>query len=214
MTRPPFFQRPARRQALPAVRVAADLDSCVRRIACLPRPPHPPAQKAPPCPGKPQEGRGAGHSFSQCRDTGTSPRTRGCTPVFQRNPHGSKRRAGFQPVDSPRVDLNSPWVGPISPYPALAEPWAFSSLLLLFLEERERKERSGGRRGASTGWDRSNKVCPQVGGMPHGFFVAEYLGKSLVWRGFTLVSGADPRSTGGNACVPPAGAVSGGVHGE
>lgn len=210
---PPFFQRPTRRQALPAIRVAADMDSCTRRIARLFRPPHPPAREVPGTLGSTPGGQGGRHSFLQCRDTGTSPKTRGCTPVFQRNPHGSKRRAGFKPVDSPRVDLNSPWIGPFSPYPALAEPWAFSSLLLLFLEERERKERSGGRRGASTGWNRSNKLCPQVGDMPHGFFVAEYLGKSLVWRGFAAGWGACPRPTGRNACVPPAAIVSGGAHG-
>lgn len=213
MTRPPFFQSPARRQAPPAGRVAADLDSCVQRIARLRRPPHPPAQKAPLTLGATLRGRGGGHSFSQCRGAGIPPITCGCAPVLGRNPHGSKAGASQVDAKSPWVGMFFPRVAPFSPHVHFSVRGPSSSLLLLFLEERERKERATGRRRASTGSFSCNKVCPRVGAVPHGFSVDGFLSKSLVWRGFAAGLGTDPRPTGRNACVPPAAIVSGGAHG-
>ena len=213
MTRPPIFQSLQRRQAHPVGRVAADLDSCAGRIVRPLRPPHPPAQKAPLTLGATLRGEGGTHSFLQCRVTGTPPITCGCAPVFGRNPHGSKAGASQVATQSPRVAPFSPRVDLFSPYVPFSVRGPSSSLLLLFLEERERKERGRERRRASTGLFSCNEVCPQVGAAPHRFSVAPFLGKSLVWRGVPGFWGGDPQSTGRNACVPPLVGVSGGAHG-
>lgn len=213
MMAPAAFQRLQRRQARPSIRVAADMDSCAGRIARLPRPPHPPARKGPKASGTTKEGRGAGHSFSQCREPRIPLKTRGCAPVFWRNPHGSKARPCFGLVGNPRVDSFSPRVALFSPHGAFSLRGLFSSLLLLFLEERERREGARSGKWASTGLISCNKVCPQVGAHPHGFFVDEKAGESLAWRGFRGFQGGDPRPTERNAPVPPVVCVFGGAHG-
>lgn len=213
VTRPQAFQSLQRRQAHPDGRVAADLDSCAGRIARPLRPPAPPSVKGAAVLGETPGRRGGRHRFFQCRRPGAPSKTRGWPLVFGRNPHGSKRRACFEPVGIPRVALFSPRVYRFSPHAVFCAPGLISSLLLLFLEERERKERRNRRGMASTGWFSCNKVCPRVGAQPHGFSVDGFVSKSLVWRGFAASRGADPRPTGRNACVPPAAIVSGGAHG-
>lgn len=211
--RPPTLQRFMRRQALPVIRVAADLDSCAGGIARLLRPPHPPTQKAPPRPGATPAGQGGCHSFLQCRDTGALPKTRGSAPPKPRNPHGSMSGGRFGPVEFPRVGVVFPRVGVFSPHGPFSRRGPSSSLHLLFLEEREKRESDAGGKRASTGWDFGYRMYPRVAPPIHGFSVDGFGGGFVGWRGFAGGLGGNPRSTGRNACVPPCGVAWGGVHG-
>lgn len=210
---PPSFQGHTRRQALPVIRVAACWDSCGAGIARLSRPPHAPTTKAPPNQGKPQEGGGAGDRFLQCRGAGARAETRGSGASKRRNPRGCKAGARFGLVDIPQVTPFFPQVGAFFPYLPFCCFGPSSSLLLLFLEERERrKERRAGKR-ASTGWILCNVMYPQVRAAIHGFSVDGIWAGIVIWRGFARGWGGNPRSTGGNACVPPFVLLSGGLHG-
>lgn len=210
---PPFFQGHTRRQALPAIGVAACRDWCVGRIARPFGPPHPPAKKAPPTPGKPQEGGGTGHSFCQCQGTVARAKNRGSAPVLNRNPRGCKAAARFGPVDVPQVGAFFPQVVSFFPYLPFCGFRPLSLSLSLFLEERERRRGRGASKRASTGLIFCNAMCPQVGAGIHGFSVDGRWPGIVGWCGFARGSGADPWSTGGNACVPPFFVASGGVHG-
>lgn len=213
VSRPLPFQGSRRRQALPVTGVAADLDSCGRGIAPLSLPPHPPVDRAPLTLGSTlRSGRGR-HSFWQCRWVGASALTRGLAPPKHRNPRGTKAQPCFEPVDFPRVASVFPWVGVFLPHVHFWPRGLSSSLLLLFIEERERRKSRAHQKGASTGWECCNKVCPQVAPPIHGFSVDYFLGRNVVWRGFAVFLRGDPRSTGGNACVPPWFWIFGGLHG-
>lgn len=207
---PPAFQGHTRRQALPAIRVAACWDSCGAGIARLSRPPHPPTTKAPPPKGKPQEGGGAGHSFLQCRGAVASAITCGSGASKHRNPRGCKAAARFGLVDIPQVTPFFPQVGAFFPYLPFCCFGPSSSLLLLFLEERERRKERRASKRPSTGWNLCNAMYPRVGTAIHGFSVDGGGAGFVVWRGLALGLGVNPRSTGGNACVTPLGAVFGG----
>ena len=211
---PPFFQGHTRRQALPAVGVAACWDWCAGRIARPFGPPHPPAKKAPPTKRKPQEGGGAGHSFLQCRGAVARAKTRGSAPVLTRNPRGCKAAARFGPVEVPQVGAFFPQVGSFFPHLPFCGFGTLSLSLSLFLEERERRRERRASKRASTGLIFCNVMCPQVSEAIHGFSVDRFGAGIVDWRGFARCWGADPRSTGGNACVPPCFLVSGGVHGS
>ena len=203
MTRPPAFQGHTRRQALPVIGVAACWDCCAGRIARPFGPPHPPAKKAPPTMGASREAGGAEHSFLQCRGAGARAKTCGSAPFLSRNPRGSKAAARFGLVNIPQVTPFFPRVRAFFPHLPFCGFGPSSSLLLLFLEERERrKERRAGKR-ASTGWILCNVVYPQVRAAIHGFSVDGFWAGIVVCRGFARGLGGIPRSTGGNACVPP-----------
>lgn len=204
---PPAFQGNTRRQALPAIRVAACWDSCGGGIARLSHPPHPPTEKAPPTSGKPREGGGPGHSFYQCRVPGALQKTRGSGLPNWRNPHGCKAAARFGPVEYPQVCSFFTQVGVFSPHMQFLRRGPFSSSLLLFLEERERREGANASKRASTSLFFCNRKYPQVGGGIHGFSVDGFRRGFVDWRGFAPGSGWFPRSTGGNACVAPSALV-------
>ena len=210
---PPAFQGHTRRQALPVIGVAACLDSCGAGIARLSRPPHPPTTKAPPNQGKPQEGGGAGDRFLQCRRVGARAITCGSGVSKHRNPRGCKAAARFGPVDIPQVTLFFPQVWAFFPYLPFCGFGPSSSLLLLFLEERERRKERRASKRASTGLKICKHVCPQVSAAIHGFSVDGVCAGIVIWRGFARGWGGNPRSTGGNACVPPFVLLSGGLHG-
>lgn len=210
---PPAFQGHTRRQALPVIRVAACLDSCGAGIARLSRPPHPPTTKAPPNQGKPQEGGGAGDRFLQCRRVGARAITCGSGVSKHRNPRGCKAAARFGPVDIPQVTPFSPRVGAFFPHLPFCGFGPLSLSFLSFLEERERREGGGAGKRASTGLKICKHVCPQVGAAIHGFSVDGVGAGIVIWRGFARGWGGNPRSTGGNACVPPFVLLSGGLHG-
>ena len=209
----PFFQGHTRRQALPSIGVAACRDWCAGRITRPLGPPHPPAKKAPPTKGKPQEGGGAGNSFWQCRVAGACAKTCGSGPVLTRNPRGCKAAARFGPVEVPQVCPFFPQVWSFFPDLPFRPLRLVSLSLSLFLEERERREGRRASKRASTGLIFCNAMCPQVGAGIHGFSVDGWRAGFVVWRGFARGSGGDPRSTGGNACVPPFFLAWGGVHG-
>lgn len=210
---PPAFQGHTRRQALPVIGVAARWDWCVGRIARPFGPPHPPAKKAPPTSGKPQEGGGAGHSFCQCRGAVACAKTCGSALVLTQNPRGSKAAARFGPVEVPRVSALFPQVGAFFPYLPFCGFGPFSLSLSLFLEERERRRERGASKPASTGLIFCNAMYPRIRSGIHGFSVDGWRPGIVDWRGFARGLGVDPRSTGGNACVPPYFVASGGVHG-
>lgn len=210
---PPFFQGHRRRQALPFIGVAACWDWCAGRIARPFGPTHPPAKKAPPTQGKPREGGGAGHSFLQCRGAGARAKTCGSAPVLSRNPRGCKAAARFGLVDIPQVTPFFPRVGAFFPYLPFCGFGPLSLSFLSFLEERERREGGGAGKRASTGLKICKHVCPQVGAAIHGFSVDGVGAEIVIWRGFARGWGGNPRSTGGNACVPPFVLLSGGLHG-
>lgn len=210
---PPFFQGHTRRQALPFIGVAACWDCCAGRIARPFGPPHPPAKKAPPTKGKPQEGGGAGHSFLQCRGAGARAKTRGSAPVLSRNPRGCKAAARFGLVDIPQVTPFFPQVWAFFPHLPFCGFGPLSLSLSLFLEERERRRERRASKRASTGLIFCNAMYPWVGAGIHGFSVDGRWPGIVDWRGFARGVGADPRSTGGNACVPPFVVALGGVHG-
>lgn len=210
---PPFFQGHTRRKALPAVGVAACWDWCAGRIARPFGPPHPPAKKAPPTQGKPREGGGAGHSFLQCRGAVARAKTRGSAPVLTRNPRGCKAAARFGPVEVPQVGAFFPQVGSFFPHLPFCGFGPLSLSLSLFLEERERRRERRASKRASTGLIFCNAMYPWVGAGIHRFSVDGWWPGIVDWRGFARGVGADPRSTGGNACVPPFVVALGGVHG-
>lgn len=214
MTRPPVFQSTTRRQAPPAIGVAACWDWCAGRIARPFGPPHPPTEKAPPTMGASREAGGPGNSFWQCRNTGALARTRGWPPVLTRYPRGCKAAARFGLVDVPQVRTFFPQVGSFFPDLPFCRLRPVSLSLSLFLEERERREGRRASKRASTGLIFCNPMCPQVGEAIHGFSVDRFGLEIVDWRGFARCWGADPRSTGGNACVPPFFLAWGGVHGS
>ncbi len=203
VSRPPFFQSPTRRQAPPVIRVAGGVDSCRGGIARSFRPPHPPITKAPPTWGSTLRGGGAGDRFCQCRGVGVAAKTCGSGASKHRNPRGCKAAVCFGLVDIPQVTPFFPQVVPFFPYLPFCGFGPSSSLLLLFLEERERMRGANGQKRASTGWKNCYGVCPQVADPIHRFFVDWFGVGFVVWRGLALVLGGDPWSTGGNACVPP-----------
>lgn len=210
---PPLFQGHTRRQALPFIGVAACWDCCAGRIACPFGPPHPPAKKAPPTMGASREAGGAEHSFCQCRNPGARAKTCGSAPFLSRNPRGSKAAARFGLVDIPQVTPFFPRVWAFFPYLPFCGFGPLSLSFLSFLEERERREGGGAGKRASTGLKICKHVCPQVGAAIHGFSVDGVGAEIVIWRGFARGWGGNPRSTGGNACVPPFVLLSGGLHG-
>lgn len=204
MSRPLPFQSHQRRQARPSIRVAAGWDSCVRGIELAPRPPHPPSVRGAAADGGIQGSRGAAHSFCQCRGTVRAAKTRGWPPRKCENPHGSKRRARFGLVEIPQVAMSFPHVTPFSPYVGFWWRRPDSSLLLL-LFKREREGEEGAKTGKrpSTGYEKCYWKYPRVVYAIHRFSVACFLGETVVWRWFAGDLRGNPRSTAGNAWVPP-----------
>ncbi len=148
---PPVFPGHTRRQALPFIGVAACWDWCAGRIARPFGPPHPPAKKAPPTQGKPREGGGAGHSFLQCRNTGTAARLVEYPPQKSPYPRGCMAGGLFWLFKFPQVTPFFPRVALFFPHGCFSGYTPSSSSSLCFKRERERERR----RGPKTGIHRS-----------------------------------------------------------
>jgi hypothetical protein len=211
---PPMLKVLPRRQARgPMRRAATCLHSCAQRINPIPSPTPPTEGERRPGKGRP-EGRGiAAIAFLH---PGYHRHSRGpvdCSGCHHA-PLGSTKRSGRSArFELPRFGLFRPRVGPFYPRVGFAVHRTNSLSLSFFIEGERGKEGAVAAKTQSTSPKSCNKSCPRVGTPIHGFSVDCFLSKSEHWRGVAAGRALIHASTGRNACVPPAAALAGGMHG-
>jgi hypothetical protein len=211
---PPMLKVPPRRQARVQLRRAATCwHSCCQRIN-LSRSPTPPTEgELRPGRGRP-EGKGVGaigFFHPGCHRHSRGPVD--CIACHYAQLGSTKRGAEFPSFEVPRVGPFLPRVCLFRPRVLFSAIQTISLSFSFFIEGERGREGAQAAKSRSTGPKHVTNMYPRVGDPIHGFSVDCFLSKSEQRRGFAGDRIAIHASTGRSACVPPAVAWAGGVHG-